>query len=507
MLRVHAQIDGQFNGLVELGVMRLFQKLGGIGELVRTRFHFLARILHVFSSLLGHSFYLYDLVAPELLGFHDFQAHVARRTHHGAHRGLQIGGVEIDKLDLRNFLDLLFRYFADFVAVRFRGTLRDIRRALEQHRSRRRLQNKRERAVGVNRHEHRKNHPVRFLRGLGVELLAEIHDVQAMWAERSADRRRRSGFARGQLQLDGGLNLLCHVPASISFCFRALRGLSQLFDARKIQLDRSRASKNRHRNLQTAVIVVDLFDVAVEVRKRAIHDAHLLVALENHFRFRAVLRRMYAVDNAVHFRLGQRRRRRGRADEAGDPRRGPHDVPGVFIEVHLDQHVAGIRHPRGNHLFAAADFDHFLHGDQHAADLVLKVEGLHAALETLFYFLLEARVGMDDVPLHSHRSSVPFQTPNLFRTYATPSCTSLSTTSRNTPKNATVAMTTQVVETTSSRLGQVTCFISTRTSCKNSRALSTVPVTLFPSSEPIPPCDSPFFTLTACVAMNPRSIL
>src|SRR6266481_7669416 len=249
-----------------------------------------------------------DLVAPELLGFHDFQAHVARRTHHGAHRGLQIGGVEIDKLDLRNFLDLLFRHLADFVAVRFRGTLRDIRRALEQHRSRRGLQNKRERAVGVNRHEHRKNHPVRFLRGLGVELLAEIHDVQAMWAERSADRRRRSGFARGQLQLDGGLNLLCHVPASISFCFRALLGLPQLLDACKIQLDRSRASKNRHRNLQTAVIVVDFFDVAVEIRKRAIHDAHLLVALENHFRFRAVLRRMHAVDNAVHFGFGQWRR-------------------------------------------------------------------------------------------------------------------------------------------------------------------------------------------------------
>src|SRR6266850_6284488 len=71
-----------------------------------------------------------DLVAPELLGFHDFQAHVARRTHHGAHRGLQIGVVEINKLDLRNFLDLLFCHFADFVAVRFRRTLRDISRAL-----------------------------------------------------------------------------------------------------------------------------------------------------------------------------------------------------------------------------------------------------------------------------------------------------------------------------------------------------------------------------------------
>src|ERR1700741_565818 len=28
----------------------------------------------------------FDLVAPELLGFHDFQTHVASSTHHGPHR-------------------------------------------------------------------------------------------------------------------------------------------------------------------------------------------------------------------------------------------------------------------------------------------------------------------------------------------------------------------------------------------------------------------------------------
>src|SRR5215469_11852222 len=71
---------------------------------------------------------------------------------------------------------------------------------------------------------------------------------------------------------------------------------------------------------------------------------------------------------------------------------------------------------------------------------------------------------------------------------------------RNTPKKATVAITTPVVETTSSRLGQVTCFISTRTSCRNSLVPSIEPVTLRVSSLPV---DSSLFTLTACVAMNP----
>src|ERR1700724_1078232 len=49
------------------------------------------------------------LVAPELLGFHDFQTHVAGRTHYGLHGRVQIGGVEVDQLDLGDFRDLLFR--------------------------------------------------------------------------------------------------------------------------------------------------------------------------------------------------------------------------------------------------------------------------------------------------------------------------------------------------------------------------------------------------------------
>src|SRR4029077_9232664 len=118
--------------------------------------------------------------APELLGFHDFQTHVASRTHHGLHRRVQICGVEIDKLDLGDFLYLLLRNFSDFIAVRLSGALDNARRPQQKNRSRRRLQNKGKRPVGVNGNQHRKNHPVRFLRRLGIELLAKIHNVQAM---------------------------------------------------------------------------------------------------------------------------------------------------------------------------------------------------------------------------------------------------------------------------------------------------------------------------------------
>src|SRR5580704_2489516 len=178
-------------------------------------------VLRAFWTCLPANFvicsYLSDLVAPELLGFHDFQAHVARRTHHGAHRGFQICGVEIHKLNLCNLLNLFFRDFANLVAVRLGRALDDACRAQQQNRSRRRLQDEGERAVGINRHEHGEYHPVRFFGRFGVELLAKIHDVQAVRTERRTDRRRRRRFARGQLQFDCRLYFLSHVPASISF--------------------------------------------------------------------------------------------------------------------------------------------------------------------------------------------------------------------------------------------------------------------------------------------------
>ena len=87
------------------------------------------------------------------------------------------------------------RHLADLVLVRHRRGLRDARRALEQDRGRRRLHHEGERPVLVDRHHHRQDQA--FLgAGLGVEALAELHDVDAVLAERRAHRRRRVGLAR-----------------------------------------------------------------------------------------------------------------------------------------------------------------------------------------------------------------------------------------------------------------------------------------------------------------------
>jgi len=56
--------------------------------------------------------------------------------------------------------------------------------------------------------------------GLGVERLAELHDVQTTLTQRGADRRRRIGLTSWHLQLDEADDFLRHV-----FSLRVSRGI------------------------------------------------------------------------------------------------------------------------------------------------------------------------------------------------------------------------------------------------------------------------------------------
>ena len=67
--------------------------------------------------------------------------------------------------------------------------------------------------------------------------------------------------------------------------------------------------------------------------------------------------------------------------------------------VHLDQDVAGEEPLGADHLLAAAHLRDLLGRDQDFADLVLEPVGVHPLLERLLHLVLEAGVGVHDVPL------------------------------------------------------------------------------------------------------------
>ena len=102
---------------------------------------------------------------------------------------------------------------ADLLAVRLGRALLERQRLLDQHRRRRALGDERERAVLVDG-DHDRDHRAGVGLRLGVERLDELHDVDAVLAERGADRRRRAGLAADRLELDLGENLLRHRRAA-----------------------------------------------------------------------------------------------------------------------------------------------------------------------------------------------------------------------------------------------------------------------------------------------------
>src|ERR1700732_1341090 len=79
------------------------------------------------------------------------------------------------------------------------------------------------------------------------------------------------------------------------------------------------------------------------------------------------------------------------------------------------------------------------------------------------------------------------------------------------PKNATVTITTIVVDITSSRDGQLTCFISSRTSCRkdrNRRGYSAIFPTGDSRENPLTRCsDSSLFNFAACAISRAACVL
>src|SRR5690606_29954363 len=82
---------------------------------------------------------------------------------------------------------------------------------LQEIAGRRRLHHESEGAVGIGGNDDRNRRPLFHLLRRRVELLAELHDVEAALTQRRADRRRRIRLAGRDLELDVALDLLRHV--------------------------------------------------------------------------------------------------------------------------------------------------------------------------------------------------------------------------------------------------------------------------------------------------------
>ena len=112
---------------------------------------------------------------------------------------------------LCDLFDLLHADLAHAILVGLSRPLRQIDGALDEHRHGRGLGDESERTIGIDRDHDGNDQAFLILRrGLGVERLAELHDIDALRTERGADGRRGGGLAGRDLELYVASNFLCH---------------------------------------------------------------------------------------------------------------------------------------------------------------------------------------------------------------------------------------------------------------------------------------------------------
>src|SRR4029077_12448643 len=191
------------------------------------------------------------------------------------------------------------------------------------------------------------------------------------------------------------------------------------FNLSELQLDRGRASENRDRDAQAALLVVHVFQRTLEVGERAILHAHHLAYLEQHLGLGLLHALAHLLHDRVDLLLGNRRGLgRGAADEAGDLVRVLHQVPGVVVHLHLDQHVAREEFALGHVLLSALHLDHFLNRHQDLAELVVHPGAVDAILQCALHRLLEAGISVHHVPALTSRRGQVFFHPRS-RSYST----------------------------------------------------------------------------------------
>src|SRR5436190_12127307 len=230
----------------------------------------------------------------------------------------------------------------------------------------------------------------------------------------------------------------------------------------EFQLHRRRAAEDRDRHAQPALFVVHVFHRALEIGERTVLHAHHLAHLEQHLGLGLFHAFTHLLHDGFDFLLGNRRGLgRRAADEAGHLVRVLHQVPGVVIHLHFDEHVAGEELALGHVLLAALHLDHLLDRHEDLAEFVVHASAIDAVRERARHRLLEAGIGVHHVPALAH---VFFQ-PRI-KSYRIHSSV-LSLTHKKTAITTTKANTAAVVCIVSLRLGQTTFFTSATDSAAN----------------------------------------
>src|SRR5690606_15640232 len=284
---------------------------------------------------------------------------------------------------------LLLRDRSNLVPVRLAGTLVEPSFLLEEHRSRRRLQDESEALVGINRYFDRKDR-ILSLRS-SVELLAERHDVDPLRTQCGSYRGSRRRLPCRNLQLDESGDLLCHFPSS--GCDRRLtrqpwtttsclvsswlsdilqlqysvsgRQYSVSLQLQVIQFHARGASEQRHRHSHLSLVRHHFLHRTVEVRERTLGDLDSLTDKERNFFLGLLdLRLVGDTEQSVDLVCAKRHWRSLVPHELQYTLNGIDHVGRFLVPAHFHQDISGKELPLHGDLLPVLYLDHFLHRHQ-----------------------------------------------------------------------------------------------------------------------------------------------
>src|SRR2546428_3231137 len=183
---------------------------------------------------------------------------------------------------------------------------------------------------------------------------------------------------------------------------------SDLLDLGIFELDRGRPAEDRHGDLDPRLLLVDLLDDAVERGERPVGDAHLLADLEGNRRLGPFDPLLDLAHDARRLGLADRRGPAAAAEKAGDLGGVLDEMPGLVVEIHLDQDVAWEELALGADLGAALDLDDLLGRHEDLLEAFAQALLLGLLTDRRRHLLLEAGIDVDHIPAARHpRCSSP----------------------------------------------------------------------------------------------------
>src|SRR3990167_7030675 len=172
------------------------------------------------------------------------------------------------------------------------------------------------------------------------------------------------------------------------------------FHLGEVEFQRRLSSKHGDEHLNLPTRAVNLDDLSFESLEWSVADAHGHAGPEVDFHFRRFAR-AFALQDRVHFRLGEWGRGRPGSDEPGHVRRVTHHVPRVVRHRHLHEHIPWEYLFFHDFPFPVLDLDLLFRWHEHVEDLVAHAERGHARAQVLGYVFLVPGVGVDGVPAAS----------------------------------------------------------------------------------------------------------